>query len=851
MIPVRLELKNFLPYTSPAPVRFEGVHLACLTGANGAGKSSLLDAITWALWGKARAKRDDDLVHLGQSDMYVQLDFEQEGANYRVLRRRARGKRGQGALDLFVFREDGSPNNISERSIRETQRKIDSLLRLDYDTFVNSAFLQQGKADAFTVKTPAERKKILSEILGLDQWTRYEDAVKERLKGISNNLSYFEQRIDEIDAELARKPALERERDDADTSYQEAQKALQQAEEQRREIEYAPGELVNTQQRKTDLERRQREHQTDLENVSGQIERQREQIAEYQQTIDAREEIESGYNALQSAREANRALSDKLMKLKTLDDERYQLRGQIAAARTRLESDVHNIQQRIEELEASDAADYETELEDVQKQVDELHTREAERDRINEQINTLREENAGIKTQLEAVTGEGKELRDRHDRLEAADADAALCPVCGQPLGSEERAKLLDDLTAKIEEKRETYRQSQERSNDIGTEVKDLQAEVKTIAGDLKQLQSLRERVGVLHNQIDTARQAATRLEEERAALEKAQATLANDDFAADVRQQLAALDDRHSELDYDADDHTETQTQLDAHSQYEGLHARLEVALKTLPGLEANLQDAIARQERLTKASAETQTQLNEIDGEIERLKVLVEEYQTREEEVRKQRTLERSAYERLVNARQSLDALEKQAVRKADLEDKRAAAREEEAIYTDLKQAFGKNGVPAMVIETAIPELETTANDLLSRMTDGRMHLRLTTQREKVTGGTAETLDIEIADELGERSYEMYSGGEAFRINFAIRVALSKMLARRAGAHLRTLFIDEGFGTQDDAGRSKLVEAINAIQDEFDLILVITHIDELRDSFPVHVMVEKTRDGSVIEIR
>ena len=75
--------------------------------------------------------------------------------------------------------------------------------------------------------------------------------------------------------------------------------------------------------------------------------------------------------------------------------------------------------------------------------------------------------------------------------------------------------------------------------------------------------------------------------------------------------------------------------------------------------------------------------------------------------------------------------------------------------------------------------------------------------------------------------------------------------MLARRAGAQLRTLFIDEGFGTQDEEGRNKLVEAITAIQEDFDLILVITHIEDLRDAFPVHVMVEKQGDGSRIQVR
>ncbi|GAH46978.1 unnamed protein product, partial [marine sediment metagenome] len=103
---------------------------------------------------------------------------------------------------------------------------------------------------------------------------------------------------------------------------------------------------------------------------------------------------------------------------------------------------------------------------------------------------------------------------------------------------------------------------------------------------------------------------------------------------------------------------------------------------------------------------------------------------------------------------------------------------------------------------------------------------------------GQQKESLDINTSDELGTRNYEMFSGGEAFRINFAIRIALSKLLAKRAGAPLPTLVIDEGFGTQDSAGIEKLKEAINSIQDDFDKILVITHIEELRDAFPTSAL-------------
>jgi exonuclease SbcC len=74
--------------------------------------------------------------------------------------------------------------------------------------------------------------------------------------------------------------------------------------------------------------------------------------------------------------------------------------------------------------------------------------------------------------------------------------------------------------------------------------------------------------------------------------------------------------------------------------------------------------------------------------------------------------------------------------------------------------------------------------------------------------------------------------------------------MLARRAGARLQTIFLDEGFGTQDPRGRESIVDAINAITDEFALILVITHIEELKDQFPTRIEVVKGTSGSTFTV-
>ena len=107
---------------------------------------------------------------------------------------------------------------------------------------------------------------------------------------------------------------------------------------------------------------------------------------------------------------------------------------------------------------------------------------------------------------------------------------------------------------------------------------------------------------------------------------------------------------------------------------------------------------------------------------------------------------------------------------------------------------------------------------------------------------------MQILISDEIGTRSYETFSGGETFRVNFALRIALSKLLARRSGAPLPILFIDEGFGSQDAVGQERLKEAIQSIQGDFKKIIVITHIQDVKDSFPDRIEVIKTEKGSTI---
>ena len=152
-------------------------------------------------------------------------------------------------------------------------------------------------------------------------------------------------------------------------------------------------------------------------------------------------------------------------------------------------------------------------------------------------------------------------------------------------------------------------------------------------------------------------------------------------------------------------------------------------------------------------------------------------------------------------------------------------------------------------------MPQLESETNVILSRLSAYQLHVQFITQRSRRQSSSQQeklidTLDIRIADARGTRPYETYSGGEAFRVNFAIRLALAKLLAQRSGSPLQLLIVDEGFGTQDAEGCDRLIAAINTIAPDFACILTITHMPQFKEAFQTRLEVEKGSHGSQIRL-
>ncbi len=852
MVPLRLQLRNFMSYRGDDnEVDFSGLHLASVVGDNGHGKSALLDAITWALWGKSRARRDDDLITQGEKETEVRFEFELNGQRYRVVRRRSRAnKRGHTILELQVY--DGMAfRPISGTTVQKTQAEINKLLRVDYETFINSAFILQGRADEFTTRPPGKRKEILADILGLGVYDEYAQRARDKAREAEAEVKRISRELEQIEEEARAIPRWEREVEEARRQVEEIERKHREAERELNRLRDEKRALESRAEELTKVERQLRGIQDKLRHQQARKEQLLTRIAEDEAVLDRAGEIEAAYTQLQEARRALERWNCKMRELLGIQQEREQAQRQVDAARGKLERRLHHAQQVVDECQAhlAEAEELAGRREALLREREELEALERELEALQQERQAAQEERVELRTENKRLKEAMDELKERIDLLERE--AGARCPVCRQPLSEEHRRQALDEALAEGRELGDRFRRNQERLKELKVQAEMLDQRVEEINARLK-----RERPRVTRalaqveqrlEQVDAARR---RLEEARAEVERLEQQLQAGDFAHEAQARLAKLDEEARKLGYDRAAHDATEQRVRALQAAEAEWQRLRVARERIEGEREALCDVNTRLQELQQQAEELEVKQQQLREELKNLPDLRRRVRAQEEEVARLEGELGKAQRQLGSAQQCLEFARQQAAKKPAKETERRQWQERRDAFQFLAEAFGKRGLQAMIIESVLPELEDEANRLLALMTDGRMYVQLRTQRETRQGGVVETLDIVIADERGERPYELYSGGEAFRVNFALRIALSKLLARRAGARLQTLFIDEGFGSQDRVGRERLVEAINAIRDEFARIFVITHIEELKDAFPARIDVVKDDNGSRVYV-
>jgi exonuclease SbcC len=1003
MIPLQLTLKNFLSYQE-ASLNFRGLHTACICGSNGAGKSSLLEAITWVIWGQSRAASEDDVIHAGTINVRVDFQFISNAEIYRIIRTRQRGKGS--SLDFQV--ENGeSVRSLSGKGLKDTQQQIINYLKLDYDTFINSAYLRQGRADEFMQRRPTERKQILADLLKLDHYEKLANQAKDLSKQFKGQAEQLELTIESLEQQLQQKQNLSQEVATIAQDIQ-AQQILQEAEaEKLRELRVTESQRENWEKQLHLNQNQYKASGSECDRLVTEQNQTRQQLQQLDTILQQSTTITSNYENLLQLRRQEETLSTKFQvyqdttaKKQALENQlsqkNHQLNLQIQQLVTKLESlttEEKNLQtilrqapevetglkklelcrQRISQLDKlqSQAAPLlqqrthlTTEIKTAKAQLNaKLEQRKNQESHLTQQlakIPSLRQEALRVDAQIqelakkqeyyEHLEQKGKEkssikeklgyeketyekqLNELAQKLELLSVPEPICPLCEQNLDDHHRHQIVSKTHQQQENLNNHIWKAQEDITNLEQKLGQLRQEYLQIKKELETRSSLQTSFGQLEAQIEAGAENHGNLQTLKQEIEEIETLLLGENYALDLQQQLDSVNNSLNNLNYNEETHA--------------LLRGEEKQLKWAEIKQSNIQTANRRQGEIDREKPRLTGQLNQLQkelGELAQTSALAEQLQqveqeiqalnydrnehqdllnrlrqaessnlqyqqlkqaeqqhpevvnklehitqtlgerVRDKEIIKQNldnitiqintiTDQREAIQTLVNTlqtrREQLDrliaqrgrleqSLEQSKLLQQQSEDTKIQLKEvnkKYRVYRELSLAFGKNGLQTMMIENVLPQLEAETNQILARLTGNQFHVLFLTQKagkgstKKQTSKMIDTLEIVIADSQGTRAYETYSGGEAFRINFSIRLALARLLAQRAGTSLQMLIVDEGFGTQDSEGCDRLIAAINAIASDFACILTVTHMPQFKEAFTHRIEVRKTNQGSQV---
>ena len=1032
MIPQKLTLKNFLSYRE-ATLDFSGLHTACICGSNGSGKSSLLEAMAWAIWGESRAESKDDIIYMGELETQVDFIFISQGNLYRVIRNRRRGQSGalefQVATTVLQEIEDLDQikfRTLTEKGIAPTQQKIIDYLKLDYDTFTNSAYLRQGKADEFMIKRPAERKEILANLLKLDQYDGLSDKAKDLAKSYKSQAEILEQTLTSNQVQIDQKGQLEQdiiqlqntinqlqEKQAQDREqyqqlqaqqhhrqsweklltgqqqqhqtfaqdYRRLQQELVTTQQQRQELEavlkqeteiqtgYTHFQTLQTteetlsaqfkiyqdsQQQRQQLQEQQRQHlntlQQQIQGLQARLEALTQQEQDYSQILSQKTDIEAGLEQLKTARNRLTHFDQLQLEVTPILQQRQRLQTELDRAQSRQQARLEELKTSVGKLQRTlnqHRPQLEQQSQSIASQIIELDKKKVYQLRVREKgqerhgfidrLNTVKrdyEEKLGELDQKIQLLSKSESEAPETEELPLLQSQFPPCPLCDRPLDEHHWNLVISKQQNQQQEFRNEIWVIHEQLVVADRELKILQEEYRQIQEDLLPYEELREQRGKIQAQLESLDQDEQQLQQLILEEKAVQTILETGDYATDLYAELRDLEQKLSQLNYNEQSHALARNEEKRYRWAEIKYSQIRDAQDKLtkintqkPELETKIQSLtqslteeknnseiqqkiiileqkinpmgynveehnrirtelrqaqiwLTRTEQLNQAKQqypilqkrlqelETITQervknLQAIQGQIELLQEQLKETPDPTESLKQleqliqQQRLKLDHYlgqfGSLQQQQTQLDNLNAQQI---EIKTQLDTTRRQYRVYDELAKAFGKNGIQALMIENVLPQLEAETNQILSRLSSNQLHVQFVTQRTSGRGSKSsknapkmiETLEILIADARGTRSYETYSGGEAFRINFAIRLALAKLLAQRAGTSLQMLIIDEGFGTQDAEGCDRLIAAINAIASDFACILTVTHIPSLKEAFQARIEVNKTSQGSQI---
>jgi DNA repair protein SbcC/Rad50 len=788
--PRRLEVEGFTSFKEKLSLDLSSLDLFAITGATGAGKSSLIDALVFALYGQVPrvSKEYRQLISHGAERVTVHLEFEVGERTYRIVRTaRASGGTSQTRLES---RNGKGWEPLADRS-REVDEQVRQIVGLDYDAFTRSVVLPQGQFDAFLKGRPDERRKILVALLNLQ--------VYEQMHTLANRrATEARQEAEFIARQLATEYA------DATAEHLEALRT----------------DLAGAERDRECLGRRQEALREGLD-LAGRVRETRRERDQGQADCLAEEE---------RTRSAEKTLGEADAKRARLEQQRETHEAALAAIA--FDADRHGVL-----LSAKPVAD---QLVAVCARRDRLAKACAEkRAAVTPKRKDAAESDAAVpalekaakdaRREREIARGAREELVRRHaaHELRRHLKAGAACPVCEQAVKSVPRGAVpaLGDADGVL-------RAAEKAESDAAEALRRGQVAAERARGVVE---GLERELAQLDAQVDEAARDASAIEHAlREAGFTAKAIGDSRGLVASIAGELRDLEDARRARE----EHEKKGRLLE--KERETLVAAVAAARAQVESGRERLEDLSARRDRAEAALARG---CRELAAAAEREGWTVDT-RAGEDEVdaleRLRRELESQAgtlAETVAHLKADVRQVEARLAKTAELAEKRKKREADGALHATLAQHLRADQFLAFVQEEALRFLAEDGSRHLHRLSQGRYSLACEEQEFAV-------VDHWNAD--CRRSVRTLSGGETFLASLSLALALAESLARlsaegRAGEALESLFLDEGFGTLDAETLDVVVDAIEALHGGERMVGIVTHIPELAERLPARLEVKR----------